>query len=361
MLLKWLTLSGFRSYQSLDWAPEQGVNILVGDNGAGKTNLLEAIGYLSNLRSFRAAPDEALVADGVESAIVRADVGELLEVEIRRRGGRKARLAQKPVARSTDPLSVLRVVTFLPEDLDLIKGGPGGRRDFLDDVAVQLWPAASLDQAEFDRSLRQRNTFLKQGDRDGATLDVWDARFAQASARVMTRRARAAQMLEQFFADVYGQIAGKSHRLGFSYESDWGGNLDPTTPAAEWAAALLAALVHRRRVDFELRTTGVGPHRDDPSLVLEGRSARHQSSQGEQRTLALALRLATHRAVTDHIGRSPLLLLDDVYSELDLDRAKSLTDALPIAQTFISTTRPEEVPLHGIAWQVGHGTVARLT
>lgn len=357
MLLNWLKLTEFRSYRSLDWAPAHGVNILVGDNGAGKTNLLEAIGYLSTLRSFRSAPDEALVAEGAESAVVRGEATELLEVEIRLRGGRKARLAQKPIVRSTDPLSVLRVVTFLPEDLDLIKGGPGGRRAFLDDVAIQFWPAASLDQTEFDRSLRQRNAFLKHGDRDEATLEVWDARLAQASARLMIRRARTAQLLEHSLSDVYNQIAGKRHSLCFQYDSEWGGTLDPSTPAAEWTAALLAALSKRRRGDFELRTTGAGPHRDDPALLLEGRSTRHQSSQGEQRSLALALRLATHRAITEQTGRSPLLLLDDVYSELDHDRAKSLTDALPAAQTFITTTRPEEVPLQGFAWQVAHGNV----
>ncbi|MBA3361618.1 MAG: DNA replication/repair protein RecF [Acidimicrobiia bacterium] len=361
MLLKWLTLSGFRSYSSLEWAPDEGVNILVGDNGAGKTNLLEGVGYLSTLRSFRSAPDEALVANGEDTAVLRGEADELLEVEIRRRGGRRTRVAKKPVARSTDVLSVLRVVTFLPEDLDLIKGGPGGRRDFLDDVAVQLWPAAALDQAEFDRSLRQRNAFLKHGERDIATLEVWDARLAQAAARVMSRRARAAQMLEPPLTELYSQIAGTSSEVGFSYLSEWGGSLDPTTPAAEWSAALLAALAHRRRVDFELRSTGAGPHRDEPAILLTGESSRYQASQGEQRTLALTLRLATHRTVTEQVGRMPLLLLDDVYSELDHARAKSLTDALPAAQTFISTTRPEEVPLHGRAWQVGHGTIAQLS
>jgi DNA replication and repair protein RecF len=360
VLLEWLALTNFRSYASLHWTPETGVNILVGDNGAGKTNLLEAIGYLSTLRSFRAAPDEALVSEGEASAVVRAKTDELIEVEVGRRGGRRARLAQRAIGRSTDLLAALRVVTFLPEDLDLIKGGPSGRRDALDEVATQLWPAAALDQTEYERSLRQRNAFLKQGDRDVTTLEVWDARLAQAAARVMARRARAAQMMSSSLEDVYSQIAGKAQRLSFQYESEWGGSLDPRTPASEWAEALLTALASRRRSDWELRTTGAGPHRDDPALLLEGHSARFQASQGEQRTVALALRLATHRTITEHIGGAPLLLLDDVYSELDLGRAKALTDALPVAQTFISTTRPEEVPVAGSAWQIAHGAIARL-
>lgn len=360
MLLEWLTLAGFRSYSTLEWRPEPGVNILVGDNGAGKTNLLEAIGYLSTMRSFRAAPEEALVHDEEDSAVLRGGAGELIEIEFGRKGSKRARLGQKAIARSTDLLDALRVVTFLPDDLEIIKGGPAARRSLLDDVAVQLWPAAALDRAEFERSLRQRNAFLKQGDRDSATLDVWDARLAQAATRVMARRARVAQTLAPFLADVYSQIAGTPTAVEFSYQSDWGGTLDPSTPAAEWGDALLEALTRRRRVDFELRSTGAGPHRDDPALSLENHDTRHQTSQGEQRTLALALRIATHRAVTDQIDRSPVLLLDDVYSELDHDRAKALTDALPTAQTFITTTRPEEVPLQGVAWHVGHGMVARV-
>jgi DNA replication and repair protein RecF len=358
--LAWLQLRDFRSYSALEWSPDPGVNILVGPNGAGKTNVLEAIGFLTNLRSFRGSPEEMLVRDEADTAVVRGEESlgnTLVEVEISRKGGKRARIGQKPIGRSADMMTALRTVAFLPGDLDLIKGSPAGRRDLLDDVATQIWPASSLDQAEFDRTLRQRNTYLKQGDRDVSTLDVWDTRLAQAAGKVMARRARAAMALEETLVDSYGRIAGEETAVHFAYQSDWGGTLDPRTPTGEWVANLTVALRERRRLDLELRNTGSGPHRDDPAISLDGRESRYQASQGEQRTLALAIRLATHRAVFNQTDRLPLLLLDDVYSELDPDRSKALTDALPDAQTFVSTTRLEEVPVPGRTWLVSEGSI----
>jgi DNA replication and repair protein RecF len=251
----------------------------------------------------------------------------------------------------------MRVVRFLPEDLSIIKEGPVGRRDLFDEIARQIWPSSLLDQMEFERSLRQRNAFLKQGARDLDTLPVWDLRLAQAAGRVMSRRARAATVLAASLATSYSQVAGRSTEVSLGYESDWGGSLDPSTPPGDWTAALAAALERRRKVDLELRTTGTGPHRDDIVIRIGERPARHEASQGEQRTLALALRLASHRAITDQVGESPVLLLDDVYSELDPERASALSAALPAAQIIISTTRPEEVPLTGKPWRVEQGTV----
>lgn len=361
-MLNWVALADFRSYSELHWSPDPGINILVGNNGAGKTNLLEGVAYLATLRSLRGAPDEALVAESAVSAVVRGEVtkGEgtaLIEVEIKRRGGRRARLDGKSLQRTADLLGILRVVAFLPEDLDLVKGAPSGRRDLLDDLAVQLWPAAHRDQSEYERSLRQRNAYLKSGERDQLTLDVWDTRLAQAGALLMARRARAAAALTALVAEVYTRVAVRESQVAIEYESDWGGSLDPSTPPSDWTAALIEALAARRRVDLELRLTGAGPHRDDPVLHLDGRPARHQSSQGEQRTMALALRIAAHHAIANQVGVDPLLLLDDVFSELDPSRAEALTSALPGAQIMITTTRPEEVPLEGKVWRVEPGLV----
>ena len=368
MNLSWIALTDFRSYPELRWSPDPGTNILVGNNGAGKTNLLEAVAYLASLSSFRGAPDEALVSETASSGVVRGEVtkGEglaLVELEIKRRGGRRARLDGKALQKASDLLGVLRVVSFLPEDLDLVKGAPSGRRGLLDSLAVQLWPAAHQDQAEFERSLRQRNAYLRSGaflkgeQRDQIALDVWDTRLAQAGARLMTRRARAAASLSATVGDVYSRVAGRESPVSIGYESDWGGSLDPATPPSDWTTALTEALAARRKVDLELRLTGAGPHRDDPVLFLDNRPARHQSSQGEQRTLALALRIAAHQAIAAHIGVDPLLLLDDVFSELDPARAEALTSALPGAQILITTTRPEEVPLEGKVWRVEPGLV----
>jgi DNA replication and repair protein RecF len=362
MHLTWIALGDFRSYPSLEWRPVPGVNLLVGENGAGKTNLLEAIGYLASLRSFRGAPDEAMVGFDAGSAVVRgevvdADATALIEIELRRRGGKRALVNRQRLPRSADLLGHVRMVAFLPEDLDLVKRGPSHRRAMLDDLAVQLWPGSHLDQAEYDRAVRQRNAFLKQGADDPVTLGVWDERLAQAGGKVMVRRSRALEAVSSHLAEAHEEIAGVDVEVGVSYGSEWGGTLDPSVSAGEHADTLARALEGRRRVDRERRITTVGPHRDDPVLLIGGHDARHHASQGEQRTLALAIRLASHRAIRDVAGIRALLLLDDVYSELDPGRSAALTRALPEAQTFVTTAHPAEVPLVGWSWEVVEGAV----
>lgn len=363
MRLDWLSLAGFRSYADLTWKPEAGVNLLVGHNGAGKSNLMEAIGYLASLRSFRGTPDEALVGYEVDSAIVRGEVisddqvASLIEVEIRRRGGRRALVNRLRLARSAELLGHVRAVTFLPEDLDIVKRGPDHRRQFLDDVAVQLAPTAHLDQSEFERSLRQRNAFLKQRFDDDVTLSVWDERLAQAGGKVMARRARASSELTVPLLEAYRAIAAAPAEVGISYQSGWGGELDPTVPASAFTERLVEALGAARRADRDRGVTTVGPHRDEPVVMLDGHDLRHHGSQGEQRTTALSLRLATHHAVSERVGVAPLLLLDDVFSELDPGRAEALASSLPATQTLITTADRGDVPVDGRVWTVAGGKV----
>jgi DNA replication and repair protein RecF len=361
--LDWLSLAGFRSYGDLSFRPDPEVNLLVGRNGAGKSNLMEAIGYLAALKSFRGAPDEALVGYDLDSAVVRGevfsdDVGSLIEVEIRRRGGRRALVNKQRLARAADLLGHVRAVTFLPEDLDIVKRGPDHRRQFLDDVAVQLAPTAHLDQSEFDRALRQRNAFLKQRVDDDVTLSVWDERLGQAGGKVMARRARAAAELAQPLRDAYEAIARTPAAVEIRYQSTWGGELDPTVPAATFAERFIEGLGNARRSDRERGVTTVGPHRDEPMLVLDDHDLRHHGSQGEQRTTALSLRLATHHAVTERVGAAPLLLLDDVFSELDPGRAEALAASLPATQTMITTADRGEVPVDGRVWAVEGGAIS---
>jgi DNA replication and repair protein RecF len=250
------------------------------------------------------------------------------------------------------------VVAFLPEDLDIVKRGPDRRRGFLDEVAVQLTPAASLDQSEFDRALRQRNAFLKQRIDDEATLAVWDQRLAQAGGKVMARRAGAAAELGPVLDRSYADIAVQAAGLRINYVSTWGGDLDPTIPAPDFGDRLAGGLEAARRADRERGVTTVGPHRDDPVMELDGHDLRYHGSQGEQRTAALSLRLATHRAVSDRAGVAPLLLLDDVFSELDPGRAEALAGALPDNQTLITTADRADVPIDGRMWKVADGTVS---
>lgn len=352
MEIGWISLAGLRSYQELDWRPEPGVNVLVGRNGAGKTNLLEAVDFLARLSSFRGAPEHALVAEGAETAVVRGEVvrggsSTLIEIELRKGGGRRALVNRHRLVRATDLLGHLRTVTFLPDDLDIAKRGPAYRRDFLDDLAVRLWPGAYPDQTEYERALRQRNSFLKQGADDLVTWRVWDERLASAGGRVMARRARAVAELGPGVSEAYQTIAGMGGRVEFGYVSGWGAELDPTVPPAVWVEKLALALESHHRVDRDRRATTVGPHRDEPTLTLDGRDLRYLASQGEQRTVVLSLRLATHRAVSNRIESPAVLLLDDVFSELDPVRAEALAGSLPAAQTLVTTADRGDLLIRG--------------
>lgn len=364
MRVDWLSLVDFRSYRSLDWKPDDRVNVLVGPNAAGKTNLLEGVGYLSSLKSFRSAPDSALVAEGSDSAVLRAGVSSgdrerLVEVEIPETGSKRAQVDKTRLKRTADLLGVLRVIAFLPEDLDFVKRGPSYRRELLDDLAVQLWPSAYLDQSEYQRSVRQRNAFLKAGERDDVTLSVWDSRMAQAGGRVMARRARVIETLTPLLEQSYRAVSSSVVRAGLGYETSWFEGPPLPVSAGDYAYRLAGALERRRRSDYERRITTVGPHRDEPSFVLDHRDARTRASQGEQRTVALAVKLAAHKAVTEAVSDQPVLLLDDVFSELDPERSKALAGSLPEeTQTMITTARPEDVPLSGRLWDVREGVVS---
>ena len=362
MKIDWVSLVNYRSYREIEWRPDPDVNLLVGPNGAGKTNLLEAVAYLATLKSFRSTPDKALIFDEASSAVVRAaisapDRDRLIEIEIPAVGQRRTQVDKSRLKRTTDLLGVVRVIAFLPEDLDLIKRGPAYRRGLLDDIAVQLWPAAHLDQAEFERSLRQRNAFLKQGMRDDATLGVWDNRLAQTAGRVLARRSRVIETIGPFLSDAYSEIAGEQTPTTLSYSTSWGHELADMS-AGEIADLVSEALEESHRLDYERRMTTVGPHRDEPGFTIEGHEARVHGSQGEQRSMALAVKLAAHRAVTSVNGEPPILLLDDVFSELDPKRASALAGAIPPdTQTMITSARPEDVPIAGMTWNVGEGSV----
>lgn len=359
MGLVWLELAGFRSYGDLRWEPEPDVNVLAGRNGAGKTNLLEAIGYLGSLRSFRRVPDSELVAAGRERCVVRgeAEQGEssaLVEIEIPAAGRRRAHLNRRRLSRAADLLGAVRAVVFLPDDLDFVKRSPSYRRHLLDATAVQIWPGAYQDQQDYERALRQRNALLRSQGRgaDSATLDVWDGRLSQAGGKLMDRRQATIAALQEETAAMYRKMSESDVQVRLSYQAGWA-----NPGEGEWSGQLAGALARSRSDDMERRMSTTGPHRDDLTIRLGERDSRTRASQGEQRTLALAIRLAAHAAVRRKTGEAPLLLLDDVFSELDAQRSTALTEALPGAQTFITTAREEEVPVAGRLWHVSEGAV----
>lgn len=361
MRLAWLALRGFRSYAEMEFLPDPEVNVLVGRNGAGKTNLLEAIAYLGWLRSFRHVGDDALVALGSSAAVVRGEVvhatgAHRIEVEVPAQGRRRVLVDGKRPRRHADVLARLRTVTFLPDDLELAKGPSSLRRRLLDDLAAQLWPGAGGEQAEFEKTLRQRNALLRSPGPppSAAELDSWDGRLADAGTDVYLRRRAAADAVSAPLAEAYRAVAGGGPAAVWDYESRWAGHGQDRT---DLAARLRAALAQSRQADLDRHVTTVGPHRDHPHLRLGERDARTHASQGEQRSLVLALRLAAYEVLASEGGEAPVLLLDDVFSELDDKRAAAVVERLPGAQVFITSARQEDVPVQGRRWDVEGGRV----
>jgi len=363
--LGWMELRDFRSYAELDFRPETGINVLVGRNGAGKTNVLEAIGYLSALRSFRGAPDAALIRSGRPAAVVRGGferpAGEVrVEIEIPEGGRRRVLFNAKRPKRFSDVGGELPLVAFLPDDLDLVKRGPGGRRSYLDDLISRLHPTAAADLAEYEKALRQRNTLLRNDGRhaDPLMLEVWDERLAVGGSRVLAHRLNLIDRIAPILAEAYRTVGG-TETLSVTYQTAWTAPIDATTSRDPFdhVEALREALLERRSRDLDQRTTTVGPHRDDPGLRVDERDARSRASQGEQRSSALALRIAAYRLLEARHDRAPILLLDDVFSELDPDRAAGVLDLLPKGQVFVTTAREDEVPVEGRRWHVKEGNV----
>ena len=330
-----LWLTDFRNYEAADFTLSSGLTVVVGDNGEGKTNLLEAIGYLATLDSFRGAPDDALVRRGCTQAIVRAE-GErdgrtlLVEAEINAVGRDRVLVNRQPLRRTRDLLGALRVSAFSPDDLVLVKGGPGDRRRYLDGTLVALHPRNDQLRSELDRILRQRNALLKSSggrlDSDTAfTLDVWDARLVETGESLAAARDDLVERLRPRLSVAYDALVRTPAEVDLAYVAPWrdGG--------------LAAALVDARRDEVRRGVSLVGPHRDDLALVIGGRPSRTHASQGEQRSLALAMRLAAHGLVTELTGSAPVLLLDDVFSELDPGRSEALLHHLPPGQALLTT------------------------
>lgn len=342
MYLASLELRDFRRYEHVRVDLGPGVTVIEGLNGAGKTTLLEAVAWVALGRSFRGVPDAALVRTGADEAIVRAAVDDAgrhqtLDAELRRAGRNRVLVNGHPLARSRDRLDLLRVTIFAPDDLALVKGGPAERREYLDDLLVVLAPRYEAARADYEKVLRHRNALLKGGARgpDAATtLDVFDDQLARAGAELVRGRLRLVERLGPEIAAAYEHLAGRRAAIESRYEAEWA----PDGVEADTVDTTLRdALARLRSREIERGVTLAGPHRDEWRLLLDGLDTRSHASQGEQRCLALGLRLAGHAVCGATIGASPVLLLDDVFSELDPRRAGALATALPTGQTLITT------------------------
>jgi DNA replication and repair protein RecF len=332
-----------------------GVSVLVGANGVGKTNLLEAAGYLATLGSHRVGQDASLIRAGAASAVIRAAVRRsgrrlLVDVELRPGTGVRGRVNGAPVPRARDLLGVVRATVFAPEDLGLVRGDPEERRRFLDTLATQRLPRYHGSRQDYDRVLRQRNTLLRSA--AGrlpasalATLEVWDEKLAVAGAEIWSERLRLVAALTPRVELAYQRLAGRDDAVDIAYVSSVagpGGGLD--ADPAKLAQLLRERLAADRGREVERGLTLSGPHRDDLSFGLRGLPARTHASHGEAWSLALALRLASHRLLAEE-GEEPVLLMDDVFAELDRQRREHVAEAaLAAEQTIVTAAVAEELP-----------------
>ena len=340
MTLRRIELLDFRIFTAATFAPEaEGTTVLSGPNGTGKTSVLEAMVYLGTQRSFRGAPRQAMVRTGTDRAIIRADLeGEtsptLVEAEILLAGRSRTQVNRKTANGRKDLAAAAPSTIFSPEDLALVSGGPSVRRELLDDALGLVDAEGARAADEVDRVLRQRAALLRQaGGRVSAdvtsTLDVWDQRLADAGKILVTARERLVSALDEFVGPAYGRLAGEPDKLVVTQQY-----------VRSWSGELLDALVEHRNDDLRRGVNTVGPHRDDLVLTLDGREARTHASQGEQRCLALALRIGVHQLVVARTAITPILLLDDVFSELDPARSRALVEELPPGQSVLTTAAP---------------------
>ena len=395
-----LSLVDYRSYARAEVDLGPGATTVVGRNGQGKTNLVEALGYAATLSSHRVPTDAALVREGAQRAVVRVAVeregrSTLVEVEIVPGRANRARLNRSPLARPREVLGALRTVLFAPEDLALVKGEPDGRRRFLDEALVALAPRLAGVRADYDRVLRQRNALLRSARRGGARgasgtsaagpdgLEVWDEHLAAAGAELVHARLHLVRRVGPHVAAAYGAVvadpaaeeAPSPASIGYRSTVPGVDDLDlagsgPLPGREALAGALLSGLADVRGAELERGTTLVGPHRDDLVLTLDGRPARGYASHGESWSFALALRLGSWSLLRgappgrfDAVGASgdePVLVLDDVFAELDAGRRRRLAALVGGAeQVIITAAVGEDVPasLAGAVLRVEGGSV----
>jgi DNA replication and repair protein RecF len=340
-----LWLDDFRCLHGVDLELDPGLTVIHGSNGQGKTSMLEAIAWIARAHSFRGVNDAPLVRNGCDHAIVRAEIMnderlQLFEAELRAIGRNRVLCNKRAVTRARDLHGLLRVAVFAPDDLDLVKGGPAERRVYLDELLSVLAVRYEAARGDLDRVLKQRNALLRSGVRDSsavATLDVLDEQLVHAAGELVRGRLQLMDRLGPAVNAAYASLAEDGRPVAETYEAEWAPEPLGITDTGAVDDLLRAALTLRRRAEIERGLTLVGPHRDDWRLTIDGLDARTQASQGEQRCLALALRLAGREVVHELTGTPPVLLLDDVFSELDARRSSALIRNLPVGQTLLTT------------------------
>jgi DNA replication and repair protein RecF len=388
MFIRHLSLASFRNYETAEVGLSQGVNLLVGPNGQGKTNFVEAIRYLSTLTSHRVAGYQPMIKQDAPQAVVRAmashqDREVLIELELNRDNPNKARINKSPAPRVRDILGLVNSVTFAPEDLDIVKRDPSNRRTFIDELVVQVWPRFAGVYADFERVLKQRNTLLKTARQTGAkgsalsTLDAWDQSLVSYGAEIIGARVELVERLRPHLFEAYQSIAianneprilVKSSLLGQSIPTGWGDEAESdeleyiqTSDRGEIEQLYAAKLAAVRGKELERGLTLVGPQRDDLLLMLGTLPAKGYASHGESWSYALALRLASIALLRAETRTGdPILILDDVFAELDAGRRQRLAGMVAAnEQVLITAAVAEDVPseLEATVFHVERGVV----
>lgn len=375
MFVAHVGLTDFRNYRTLELELQPGPNLVVGSNGQGKTNLVEALGYLSTLGSHRVSTDAALIRQGADAAIVRArlrhgDRQVLVELQLNRAGANRAQVNRSAVKPRELPRSFSSVL-FAPEDLALVRGEPSVRRRFMDELLTLRAPRLSAVLSDYDRVLRQRNTLLKSarntGAKDLSTLDIWDDRLVALGSELIVARSRLVTDLSPEVGSAYAAVAGADHEARLASrlsihsaqpddeDSDAGPAEQGVLDAESVAADFRGALARVRRSELDRGITLVGPHRDDLVLELNGMPARITASHGESWSFALALRLGSAQLLRrESVAGDPVLMLDDVFAELDEARRERLADAVAgFEQVLITAAVRGDVPERLAAHVVG--------
>lgn len=398
MHVRHLTVADFRSYTAAELPLEPGVTTLVGLNGQGKTNLVEAIGYLATLSSHRVSTDQPLVRFGAEQAVIRGAVirdgrETMLELELNPGRANRARLGRSPVSRPRDVLGTLRTVLFAPEDLALVKGDPSERRRFLDDLLVARQPRWAGVRSDYDKALKQRNALLKSAQpllRKGSrrrppsrpadepvddarasalhTLDVWNDHLAAVGSQLLYARLRLLRDLGPYLAKAYDEVSAGQSDARVSYRSSLRESAAASLATGEvpeidaLRAELLATFEEVRDKEVERGISLVGPHRDDLVLTLGDLPAKGYASHGESWSFALGLKLAAYQLLRHDLGEDPVLILDDVFAELDTGRRERLAAMVAdCEQVLITAAVDADVPksLVGQTFTVTLGEVSR--
>ena len=344
MYIESIRLNNFRNYESLEMNFDQGTNILYGDNAQGKTNILEAVYLAGTSKSHKGSKDREMIRFENEESHIRmmvkkGDLSYKIDMHLRKNKAKGVAINGLPIRKARELLGVVNLVFFSPEDLNIIKEGPAGRRRFIDLELSQLDKIYLNNLSNYNRIINQRNSLLK--DIYGSnqqhlleTLDIWDMQLAAYGTKVLERRKEFVRQVNEIISEIHFRLTGRKERLILTYESSIG------------EMSMEQALKKNRERDLRMKSTSVGPHRDDLCFLSGDLDIRKFGSQGQQRTAALSLKLAEIELVKRIIGDTPILLLDDVLSELDKNRQNYLLDSIHDIQTVITCTGLDEFVNH---------------